>query len=157
MKRRSTGLRASGALTTVLVLASTAFAPSARAEAPSMKTVTVSLASRVKALREVATTLGKVGKQPDPANLTEEQQKAAKAYAAWLLAAAQRCDALAREMQTVLSKRDPAATPEQIESVSMQYLALQSALQDENRKYTAVSNIMKSKHDTVKNSIDNLR
>lgn len=39
----------------------------------------------------------------------------------------------------------------------LQYLRLQSSMQHENRSYTAVSNIMKTKHDTVKNSISNVR
>jgi hypothetical protein len=42
-------------------------------------------------------------------------------------------------------------------SFSMQYLQLQSQMQNENRSYTALSNIMKTKHDTVKNSISNIR
>lgn len=36
-------------------------------------------------------------------------------------------------------------------------LQLQTQMQSENRSYTAVSNIMKTKHDTVKNSISNVR
>ena len=42
-------------------------------------------------------------------------------------------------------------------SFNRQYLLLQQQMQQENRSYTAVSNIMKSKHDTVKNSISNVR
>jgi hypothetical protein len=42
-------------------------------------------------------------------------------------------------------------------SFNLQYLQLQSQMQDENRQYSAVSNIMKTKHDTVKNSISNIR
>lgn len=38
-----------------------------------------------------------------------------------------------------------------------QYLQLMSQMQHEVRSYTAVSNIMKTKHDTVKNSISNIR
>jgi hypothetical protein len=41
-------------------------------------------------------------------------------------------------------------------SFDMQYLQLQSQMQNENRSYTAVSNIMKTKHDKVKNSIGNI-
>lgn len=41
-------------------------------------------------------------------------------------------------------------------SLNLQYLQLQSALQNENRQFTMVSNIMKTKHDTVKNSISNI-
>jgi len=42
-------------------------------------------------------------------------------------------------------------------SFNLQYLQLQSQMQNENRSYTEVSNIMKTKHDTVKNSISNIR
>jgi len=42
-------------------------------------------------------------------------------------------------------------------SFNLQYLQLQSQMQNDNRQYTAVSNILKTKHDTVKNSIDNVR
>lgn len=42
-------------------------------------------------------------------------------------------------------------------SFNLQYLQLQSQMQRENRSYTAISNIMKTKHDTVKNSISNVR
>lgn len=42
-------------------------------------------------------------------------------------------------------------------SFNLQYLQLQSQMQSENRSYTAVSNIMRTKHDVVKNSINNVR
>jgi hypothetical protein len=42
-------------------------------------------------------------------------------------------------------------------SFNLQCLQLQSQMQNENRSYTTVSNIMKTKHDTVKNSISNIR
>lgn len=42
-------------------------------------------------------------------------------------------------------------------SFNLQYLQLQSQLQQENRSYEMVHNIMQAKHDTVKNSISNIR
>lgn len=42
-------------------------------------------------------------------------------------------------------------------SFNLQYLQLQNQMQNENRQYTAISNIMKTKHDTVKNTISNIR
>lgn len=42
-------------------------------------------------------------------------------------------------------------------SFNQQYLQLQNQMQNENRQYSAVSNIMKTKHDTVKNTIRNIR
>lgn len=41
-------------------------------------------------------------------------------------------------------------------SFNLQYLQLQNSMQNENRNYTIVSNIMKTKHDTVKNTISNI-
>ncbi len=40
---------------------------------------------------------------------------------------------------------------------NLQYLQLQNAMQDANRQFAMVSDIMKTKHDTVKNSINNIR
>jgi hypothetical protein len=54
---------------------------------------------------------------------------------------------------------DPIAHP-QLDaqwSDNMQYLQTQAQMQNDNRQYAAVSNIMKTKHDTVKNSVNNVR
>ncbi len=37
------------------------------------------------------------------------------------------------------------------------HLAIQQKIIQENRQFTSVSNILKTKHDTVKNSISNIR
>ncbi len=42
-------------------------------------------------------------------------------------------------------------------SFNLQYLMLQNQMQNENRQFAMVSNIMKTKHDTAKNSISNIR
>jgi hypothetical protein len=42
-------------------------------------------------------------------------------------------------------------------SFNLQYLQLQESMQNANREFTAVSNIMKTKHDTAKNVISNIR
>ena len=46
---------------------------------------------------------------------------------------------------------------EMSQSFNLQYLSLQQNMQDENRRFTLVSNIMKTKHDTAKNAINNVR
>ncbi len=46
---------------------------------------------------------------------------------------------------------------EMSQSFNLQYLGLQQQMQDENRRFTLVSNIMKTKHDTAKNAINNVR
>lgn len=43
------------------------------------------------------------------------------------------------------------------QSFNLQYLGLQQQMQDESRRFTLVSNIMKTNHDTAKNSISNVR
>jgi hypothetical protein len=48
-------------------------------------------------------------------------------------------------------------TTEMSRSFSMQYLMLQEKMQRENREVSMISNIMTTKHDTVKNSIPNGR
>ena len=42
-------------------------------------------------------------------------------------------------------------------SFNLQYLQLQNNMQNENRQFTMISNIMKTRHDTVRNSISNVR
>jgi hypothetical protein len=42
-------------------------------------------------------------------------------------------------------------------SFNMQYLGLQQKMQADNRQFTLLSNIMKTKHDTAKNAINNVR
>jgi hypothetical protein len=40
---------------------------------------------------------------------------------------------------------------------NLQYLQLQQKIQGENRQFTALSNVMKTKHDTAKNALSNLK
>lgn len=49
------------------------------------------------------------------------------------------------------------AMQEMVIFFNLQYLKLQNQTQDENRRFTMVSNIMKAKHDSAKNSINNIR
>ena len=42
-------------------------------------------------------------------------------------------------------------------SFNLQYLMLQNKISQENRQFSMVSNIMKNKHDTAGNSINNIR
>ena len=42
-------------------------------------------------------------------------------------------------------------------SFNLQDLNLQNKMQGENRQYSTISNVLKTKHDTTKNSINNIR
>jgi hypothetical protein len=46
---------------------------------------------------------------------------------------------------------------EMSQNFNLQYLDLQQDMQNENRQFTLVSNIMKTKHDTAKSAINNIR
>jgi hypothetical protein len=46
---------------------------------------------------------------------------------------------------------------EMMQSFNLQYLQLQEKMQGENRSFSTVSNVMKTKHDTAKASINNVR
>jgi hypothetical protein len=60
--------------------------------------------------------------------------------------------------QGAVTAADGGVTRAANEDLSQQKaLELQMAMQRENQSYTTLSNIMKTKHDTVKNSISNVR
>jgi hypothetical protein len=40
---------------------------------------------------------------------------------------------------------------------NLEYLALQDAMQSENRRFTTMSNLLKARHDTAKSAISNIR
>ena len=123
------------------------------------------------AIRGLAATLQKASDEPAPPKLTAAQLVEVKKYDAWLHAASEQLLKLAAsweqktELVRAACEKDSAcnrlatakAVTETNASFNLQYLQLQSQMQRENRSYTAISNIMKTKHDTVKNSISNVR
>jgi len=46
---------------------------------------------------------------------------------------------------------------EQAQAFNLQYLALQTEIQDENRRFTTLSNVVKAQHDTAKAVLQNVR
>jgi hypothetical protein len=53
---------------------------------------------------------------------------------------------------------DPMSTAVQAQADNaMYFLRLQSEIQEENRTYSTLSNVLKARHETVKNAIGNLR
>lgn len=113
-------------------------------------------AQRIAILRATASTFRRVAAElPSAAPAQDAEANAAGGYAAWLRTQAAKMDALAAQGERALSATKD--MEEQQMSFNLQYLQLQSQMQHENRSYTAVSNIMKTKHDTVKNSISNIR
>ena len=62
---------------------------------------------------------------------------------------------------TTNSTADPIARQRQLEAMqqrfNLQYMYMQQNMQDESRRFSLLSNIMKTKHDTARSSINNLR
>jgi len=120
---------------------------------------------RIKQLRETADTFRELARQPLPAKISPDQRREAERYDDWLKDRSRKLDDLANQWQAAIDKterlRDPLVVQKQMQemnqSFNLQYLGLQQQMQDESRRFSLLSNIMKTKHDTAKNSISNLR
>ncbi len=120
------------------------------------RTLAACTKERVALLRKLASTLNRAAAQrparaPADAGAREELAR----YDVWLVAQSERAAKLVMEGERALAAGREAA-PAQM-SFNLQYLQLRHTMQHENRQFTAVSNVMKAKHDTVKNSISNIR
>ena len=121
--------------------------------------------ARIKILQQTAGTLRELAAQPLPAQLSDKERREAEGYTRWLKDSSQKLYELANRWHSSLTKIEKDQGPpskqnqtaEMNQSFNLQYLELQQAMQDENRQFTMVSNIMKNKHDTAKNSINNIR
>jgi len=120
---------------------------------------------RIKILQQTARTLRELAAQPLPAQLSDKEKREAERYTKWLKDSSQKLDELASRWHSSLTEMEKNQGPtskqkqlmEMSQSFNLQYLGLQQAMQDENRRFTLVSNIMKNKHDTAKNAINNIR
>jgi hypothetical protein len=118
-------------------------------------------------LERTAKTLLELAEQPLPAGLSTSELKEAKRYSVWLKNSSRKFSNLANQWQADLNKilqsrlTDLATATKNMQEMNMsfnlQYLMLQNKISHENRQFTLVSNIMKNKHDTAKNSINNVR
>ena len=146
-----------------------------RVDSPAEREYRISVASaggKIAQLRETATKFHGLSREPIPSQLGDAERKKIVEYDRWLQGAAGRCEDLAMKWEQGVGRIRArgegggaqsellTATREMQEmnmSFNLQYLQLQSQMQNENRQYSMVSNIMKTKHDTVKNSISNVR
>lgn len=107
-----------------------------------------------------------------PAGLPQADQATWETYAEFLGGCSERIEelvtrweaklvALDEQIESARSQRAVRAAARQLDEVNrsfnMQYLGLQQEMQAENRKFTLLSNIMKTRHDTAKNAISNVR
>lgn len=128
--------------------------------------------TKIDSLRKAARVFSRLSREPAPSRLAEAERIRNAEYDKWLQGAAARCEGLAAKWERGIeparrrcgeagSRCDFASAAREVREMNMsynlQYLQLQNQMQNENRQFTMVSNIMKTKHDTVKNSIGNIR
>ena len=127
---------------------------------------------RVRVLRKTSQTLLKLSKEPIPTSIPSNLQNDAQKYNQWLKTSSGSLNALADTGDSLLEQVEQLAAggsesaqlmlatkemQEMNQSFNLQYLALQQKMQADNRQFTLLSNIMKTKHDTAKNAINNVR
>lgn len=61
------------------------------------------------------------------------------------------------DMETMEKEAAISEVKNKMTAMNVQFLALQQSLNEAGKQYTTVSNVLKTKHDTVKNSIGNIR
>ena len=105
---------------------------------------------RVEHLLRQSSELAAAAALKPPAKLSARDQKSIDAFDGWLRTQSAKARSLAQ-----LGRQ--AADRNLQMSFNLQYLQLQARMQDESRRYTLISNVMKTKHDTAKNSIGNVR
>lgn len=124
------------------------------------------LRKQIAKLESIAGELEALAKEPMPKGLPAEDRELFPRFNAFVARSAEQLRTSVEDWTDVLDEvegelaehEDPGAVLEEVAmSFNLQYLQLQSQMQHENRSYTMISNIMKTKHDTVKNSISNVR
>ena len=127
---------------------------------PKSRTTDAVAHTRIAILRSASATLRYIARYPVPHLLASRPQQVldsyATSYSRSLESMSQQCARLARQWERALMSGVKSQQETQM-SFNLQYLQLQNSMQNENRQFTMVSNIMKTKHETVKNSISNIR
>jgi hypothetical protein len=114
--------------------------------------------NRVRILWDTEQVLYDLSKQPSPEDLTHSEQLELEEYDKWLGNVCDRLDEIASKGEELLKLME--MTKEIVtlsQEFNLEYLQLQNKVSHENRQFTMVSNIMKNKHDTARNSINNIR
>ena len=115
------------------------------------------LETRIKILKETRKTLHKLSKKSGPRGLSTLEKAELRRYDDWLGIKCKELDNLIKFGEKLHRLRKDRSAAEMEESFNLQYLQLQQNMQGQNRQFTAVSNIMKVKHDTAKAAINNIR
>ncbi len=129
----------------------------AKEDKPKEKVTVASLQARRARLVTARSKLQALAVQPMPKGLKGEEAKLYAELTELIRGVVSGCADLIKTFDAAIkdgrqSKLDAAQA-----TFNMQYLQLQQEMQDENRKFTTLSNIMKTRHDTAKNAISNVK
>jgi hypothetical protein len=114
------------------------------------------IARRLVLVRKTANRLERLGRQPVSRKLPKNERKEGRRYNEWLLNTSRTLRNFVDSWeQRIKHKRGLSVA--MVDTFNMQYHELQQKISHENRQFTMVSNIMKNKHDTAKNAINNIR
>ena len=114
--------------------------------------------NRVKILRETRKVLHNLSKQSSPKGLSRSDKSELKKYNKWLSGACKELAKLSGQGEKLLKHSQTTKSVLAMkQSFNLQYLQLQQNMQQQNRQFTLMSNIMKVKHDTAKSAINNVR
>ena len=110
---------------------------------------------RIALLREASSELGALGRQRLPSELTGDDVRRAQAFVDWLTDSSEQFELLADRWERArLAASDIRSIDETFE---MQYLQLQQAIEKDIEQFQMMTQIMKSKHETAKAAINNVR
>ncbi len=115
--------------------------------------------ARVNLLRSLSRDLRGLATHGEEANLSRNDRERLDRFNAWLLATANKADALAdsgaNSTQNLMTATQQMQETQM--SFNLQYLMLQESMQNDSRQFTALSNVMKSRLDTMKGVLGNLK
>ena len=115
---------------------------------------------RVAILRMTSQTLVALTAEPIPSSLGEIKARELTEYYNWLRRQSKELEALAIEWEGRLNPRlrvSISAMREMNQSFNLRYLSLQRDMERQNRQLAITSSVMKTKHDTAKAAINNVR
>ncbi len=114
---------------------------------------------KIAQLLRMSKTFEQLASQPHPKGLKKDQIKEGEKYDCWLREKSSELKRFVGKWRSAISRLNSASQQmqEMQMSFNLQLLKLQNKMSHENRQFTMVSNIMKNKHDTAKNSINNIR
>jgi hypothetical protein len=87
--------------------------------------------------------------------LDAPERKTEQEWEKWMLDTRQELKTYVRNLDKILKRK--VLDPEAVRENNMQFQALQNAVDNESQKFNTLSNASKSRHETAKNAIGNIR